>query len=118
MNLPPQIVKTLNSSIPTRILCNIFSLGRHLCCGKWKTPTCCLLFLVFSYHPDVPFYNRCPFFKSIFHNLSSQKDREYKLNFFFNQVLFPAHHTGCTSLSEQERTGAFLKWQSSSESQD
>lgn len=54
-------------------------------------------FPVFSYHPNVPFYNRCPFFKSIFHNLSSQKDQEYKLQFFltksyFQHTTLAAHH--------------------------
>lgn len=70
----------------------IFSLGRQL----WRTKDTKGL-PVFSYHPNVTFHNRCPFFKSICYPLPSQKDHEYKLQFFliksyFQWTMLAAHH--------------------------
>lgn len=106
MNLPPQIVKTLNSSIPTRMLCNIFSLGRQLCGGKWKTPACCLLFPVFSYHPNVPFTIGVHFSNPLFIICHLRRIESMNCN-FFNRVLFSAQHTCHTSSSEQREQGHF-----------
>lgn len=75
--------QTRNSSFPTRILCNIFSVGRQLCSGKWETPTCHLLFLYSVITQMCLFTIGVHLSNPFFHNLSSQKDQEHKLQFVF-----------------------------------